>query len=105
MPVKIAFFQEHWEERRLKAGPVRCISLCGTGNENLKGYSGILRCVTAKDINPLFFPHSFRQARNLEGVDLGPLRTIIVQVAVWKIMFSKRSSKSLVHIPTGRGES
>lgn len=61
---KLLFFQEYWEERRLKAGPVRCESLCATGNGNPKGYSGILRCVTAKDINPLFFPHSFRQERD-----------------------------------------
>lgn len=81
MPVKIAFLQEHWEERRLKAGPVRCVSFCATGSKNLKGYRGILRCVPAKDMNPLFFPHSFRQARDLEGVDLEVLMTIIVQVA------------------------
>lgn len=108
---KLLFFQEYWEERRLKAGPVRCESLCATGNGNPKGYSGILRCVTAKDINPLFFPHSFRQERDFgrgglgQGLDLEVLRTVAVQVTIWKVIFSKRSSKSLVHILKGREKS
>lgn len=67
MMINCFFFHEYWEERRFKAGPVRCVSLCAKGNENPKGYSGILTCVNSKDINPLLFPH-FQTGKKLGGV-------------------------------------
>lgn len=53
----------------------------------------------------LFSSPTLSDRQETWGVKLKVLRTMIIQVAVWKIMFSKRSSESLAQISPGRGKS